>query len=162
MSYINGEELETCLLSRSTLSSLISLLPTSEYDLWVREMTVAGLDFRNPVGLETFNCFKRVCIIERNTNECSWSNPSPKEVQPSTVKKTVRSNYKVQHPEKEQETPVHAASEVNPKPWNPPAELKFPCPITGHKHEVSKHENSTYSLEGSSVRGRSLFESIQR
>ena len=143
MSYINGAELETCLLSRSTLSSLISLLPTAEYDLWVREMTVAGLDFRNPVGLETFNCFKRVCIIERNTNECSGSNPSPKEVQPSPVKKTVRSNYKVQHPEEEdseneQETTVHAVSEANPKPWNPPAELKFPCPITGHKHKVSK------------------------
>ena len=133
MSYINGEELETCLLSRSTLSSLISLLPTAEYDLWVREMTVAGLDFRNPVGLETFNCFKRVCIIERNTNECSQSNPSPKEAQPTTVNKTVRSNYKVQRPEEEdseneQEATVHAASELNPKPWNPPAELKFPFP----------------------------------
>ena len=72
VSYIDGAELEACLLSRSTLSSLISLLPTAEYDLWVREMTVAGLDFRNPVGLETFNCFKKVCIIERNTSECSW------------------------------------------------------------------------------------------
>ena len=72
VSYIDGAELEACLLSRSTLSSLISLLPTAEYDFWVREMTVAGLDFRNPVGLEIFNCFKKVCIIERNTSECSW------------------------------------------------------------------------------------------
>ena len=56
--YINRTELEACLLSRSTLSSLVLLLPTSEHDIWVREMTVAGLDFRNPVGLETFNCFK--------------------------------------------------------------------------------------------------------
>ena len=47
--YINGAELEASLLSQSTLSSLISLLPTAEYDLWVREMTVSGLDFRNPV-----------------------------------------------------------------------------------------------------------------
>ena len=57
-SYINRTELEACLLSRSTLSSLVLLFPTSEHDIWVREMTVAGLDFRNPVGLETFNCFK--------------------------------------------------------------------------------------------------------
>ena len=68
VSHINRAELEACLLSWSTLSSLISLLPTAEYDLWVRKMTVSGLDFRNPVGAETFNCFKRVCVIERNTN----------------------------------------------------------------------------------------------
>ena len=67
--YINNTELEACLLSRSTLSSLVLLLRVSEHDIWVREMTVAGLDFSNPVGLEIFNCFKRVCIIERNTNE---------------------------------------------------------------------------------------------
>ena len=64
VSYINGVELEACLLSRSTLSSLIGLFPTAWYDLWVREMTVSGLDFRNPVGAETFNCFKKVCVIE--------------------------------------------------------------------------------------------------
>ena len=63
MSYINGVELEACSLSWSTLSSLISLLPTVEYDLWVREMTVSGLDFRNPVGAETFNCFKKVVLL---------------------------------------------------------------------------------------------------
>ena len=27
-------------------------------------MTISGLDFKNPVGIEMFNCFKRVCIIE--------------------------------------------------------------------------------------------------
>ena len=63
------------------LSSLVSVSPTSEYDLWVREMTVARLDFRNPVGAETFNCFKRVCIIKKNTIEISRSDPSSKEVQ---------------------------------------------------------------------------------
>ena len=47
--YINKAELEACLLSRSTLSNLVLLLPISEHDLWVREITVAGLDFRNPV-----------------------------------------------------------------------------------------------------------------
>ena len=68
VNYINRAELEACLLTHSTLSSLVRLLPTSEYDLWVREMTIAGLDFKNPVGIETLNCFMRVCIIERNTN----------------------------------------------------------------------------------------------
>ena len=66
VNYIDRSELEACLLSRSTLSSPVRLLPKSEYDLWVREMTIAGLDFKNPVGMETFNCFIMVCIIELN------------------------------------------------------------------------------------------------
>ena len=53
INYINRAELETCLLPWSTLSSPVRLLWTSKYDLWVREMTIAGLDFRNPVGMET-------------------------------------------------------------------------------------------------------------
>ena len=95
VSYIHGAKLEACLLSRSTLSSLISLLPTAEYDLWVREMTASGLDLRNPVGAETFNCFKKVCVIERNTNECSRYDPYSKDVQVTAVKKTVKSTYKI-------------------------------------------------------------------
>ena len=79
--YINKAELKACLLSQSTLSSLVLLLPISEHDLWVREMMVAGLDFRNPVGLETFNCFKRVCTVEQNTNESSRSEPASEKLQ---------------------------------------------------------------------------------
>ena len=105
-------------------------------------MTVSGLDFRNPVGAETFNCFKRVCIIERNTNESSRSDPSPKEVQNAAVKKVIKSNYRVQQQEgdssgSETESAVYATAGTNPKPWNSPSRLKFPCPITNHKHEVS-------------------------
>ena len=55
MSYIDSTELEACLLSRSTLSSMVVLIPISEYDLWVREMTISGLDLKNPVGIEKFN-----------------------------------------------------------------------------------------------------------
>ena len=43
LSYIDSTELEACLLSRSTLSSMVGLLPITEYDLWVREMTISGL-----------------------------------------------------------------------------------------------------------------------
>ena len=35
VNYIDRAKLEACLLSRSTLSSLVRLLPRSEYDLWV-------------------------------------------------------------------------------------------------------------------------------
>ena len=75
VSYIDSSELEACLLSRSTLSSMVGLLPISEYDLWVREMTISGLDFKNPVGIETFNCFKNICVIERNTCESARTDP---------------------------------------------------------------------------------------
>ena len=76
VNYIAKVELDTCLLSRSTLKNLGRLLLASEYDLWVWEMTITGLDFKNPIGIDTFNCFKKVCIIERNMNE---SDPAPKE-----------------------------------------------------------------------------------
>ena len=110
VSFVDGGELEACLLSRSTLSSLISLLPPAEHDFWVREMSKKLLDFRNPEGLETFNCFKRVCEIERNTNESFRNEPetkrrgqvvdnagqrSPRSATVSAAKKTPRSNHKV-------------------------------------------------------------------
>ena len=67
-------------------------------------------------------------------------------MQSSTVKKTVRSNYKVQRPEEEdseneQETSVHTARELNPNPWNPSTELKFPCPMLGQKHRLVNARN---------------------
>ena len=52
VTHINGAELGSCQLYRSTLSSLIKLLPIAEYDRWVREMTIAGLDFRRERNME--------------------------------------------------------------------------------------------------------------
>ena len=98
--FIGGKELEACLLSRSTLSGLISLLQSSEHDFWVREMSMIPLDFRNPKGLDTFNCFKRVCIIERNTNESFKDDPETKSIPVPAVKKVLRSTHKVQMGEK--------------------------------------------------------------
>ena len=124
VSYIDRTELESCLLSLSTLSSMISLLPISEYDLWVREMTMSGLDFKNPVGIETFNCFKRICVIERNTCESSRTDPAQVDSLSTGTKKTTKSSHKVQIQERdysdtESEVEIHATR--NPtlrKPWN--------------------------------------------
>ena len=101
-------------------------------------MTVSGLDFRSPVRAETFNCFKNVCIIERNTNESSKSDPSSREVQNAAVKKVMKSTHKVQQQEEdgsgsETEPTVYAMAGSNSKPWNPPSGLKFPCPMADHK-----------------------------
>ena len=105
-------------------------------------MTITGLDFKNPVGIETFNCFKRVCVIKRNTNKNSRSDPTPKEVQNISVKKIIKSTHKVFQQEdessgSENEATVHSMTGPASKPWNPPPGLKFPCPLTNHKHEVS-------------------------
>ena len=48
LNYIDRIELETCLLSHSTLSSLVRLLPVSEYDLWVQERTIFRSGLQNP------------------------------------------------------------------------------------------------------------------
>ena len=142
MNYIDRNKLESCLLSWSTLSSLVRLLPTSEHDLWVREMTVSGLDFKNPVGIETFNYFKKVCIIEWNTNESSRSKPTPREAMFTGVKKPGKLSLKVHQVEDEisgsdAETTAHAVAGPPLKPWNPLAGLKFLCPLGNHKHKVS-------------------------
>ena len=143
VSYINGTELEACLLSRSTLSGLISLLPSVEHDLWVREMTLAQLDFRNLEGLDTFNFFKRIYIIEKNTNENFREEIDVKNVQSPVVKKLVRSTYKVEVEKRdssnsESEVSEHGISKSNPRPWKPSPSLIFPCPIYDHDHEISQ------------------------
>ena len=98
--------MEACLLSRSTLSSLIGLLPPAEHDFMVREMSKNLLDFGNPEGLETFNSFKRVCKIERNTNESSKNDPETKR------RGQVVDNAGQQSP---RSTPVSAAKKRNRK-----------------------------------------------
>ena len=45
VTFVDSGVLEECLLSRSSLSNLISLLPSDEHDFWVREMSKNLLDF---------------------------------------------------------------------------------------------------------------------
>ena len=94
------------------------------------------------MGIETFNCFKRVCVIERNTSEGSRSDPAPKEVQSVGIKKIIKSTHKAVLQEDESsgsdnEATIHAMTGPAPKPWNPPPVLKLSCPLNNHKHEVS-------------------------
>ena len=97
--------------------------------------------FKNPVGIETFNCFKKVCIIECNTNESSRSEHTPREAQMARIKKPGKSSHKVQQVEEESsgsdtEATAYAVAGPPPKPWNPPAGLKFPFSLGNHKHKV--------------------------
>ena len=73
-----------------------------------------------------------MCVIERNTNESSRSDPTPREVQTISVKKIVKSKHKVhqqenQSSDSETEATAHGMTGPVPKPCNPPPGLKFPC-----------------------------------
>ena len=45
------------------------VLPTETYADWIKEMTRAGLDYKNPEGEAAYKVFKNLCIIERNKSE---------------------------------------------------------------------------------------------
>ena len=64
-------DLENCLYSRATLSSLSLILPPEAYSNWISEMTKSGLDYKSPVGVIAYSVFKELCIIERNKSEGS-------------------------------------------------------------------------------------------
>ena len=145
MNYIDKAELETCLLSRSMLSSLSRLLPTLEHDGWVREMTKLGLDFENPVGKGAYECFKSVCIMERNAAEIGrTSEPIPTQSSSKNKTKSSFSTHQVDYDSSGEESnhlTVHSTSSppVQPKPrqWTYPKGLKYPCPVANHKHEMA-------------------------
>ena len=92
------------LLSRSNLTSLINLFTSGEHDLRVREMTTAELDFRNPESSNTLACFKKVCLIERNTNENYRENSNFSSGAASNNKKALSSNHLVS--DLDEEVPV--------------------------------------------------------
>ena len=62
---IDKLELENCLYSRATLSSLSLVLPSKTYMKWISEMTRNNLDYKNPAGSAAYNVFKDLCIICR-------------------------------------------------------------------------------------------------
>ena len=58
------EELKECL--RNTLTSLSKLLISQDYDEYIKEMTRRHLDWRNPLGADTYECFRYICTMEKN------------------------------------------------------------------------------------------------
>ena len=132
-------------MSRSTIASLANLLPSPEYDVWIREMTSAGLDFRNPEGSCTLDCFKKVCTIERNINENyretsasapSSSTSSRKGVQPSNHL-LLEKDKKIQAQEVCVRTVKNSIASINSNRNSLP-KWKFPCPVINHDHKIKK------------------------
>ena len=145
---ISTNDLEICLYSRATLSSLSLVLPHEAYSDWISEMTKSGLDYKNPVGVVAYSVFKDLCTVERNKSKGSRGSEkscSPK-MKPRSPKSqgSPRSKAKSVHQTleenevKKQDTSIQNAFAVsyhNTK-WYLP-NLKFPCPLGNHKHEVS-------------------------
>ena len=99
--------------------------------------------FQEPGGNRDFQLLQKELHIERNMCESLRTDPAPVEVLSTGMKKITKSSHKVQIQERdysdtESEVGIHATANPTPrKPWNPPAGLKFPCPVGNHKHEVS-------------------------
>ena len=142
---INNLELETCLYSRATLSSFSLVLPPDAYTDWISEMTKAGMDYKNPEGVGAYTVFKNLCIIERNKSEGSRvpekiGSPKMKPRSPRSPRTKPKSVHRVadiveNEPEEMQDSSSFATSYHNTK-WYP-ANLRFPCPLSDHKHEIS-------------------------
>ena len=69
-----GFELKECLYSRNTLNSLTKLLISQDYDESIKEMTRRDLDWRNPLGEDTYKCFRFTCGMEKNMLEAARDN----------------------------------------------------------------------------------------
>ena len=142
---IDNLKLETCLYSRATLSSLSLVLPPETYTDWISEMTKSGMDYKNPEGVGAYAVFKNLCIIERNKSEGSrvperTGSPKMKPRSPRSPRTKPKSVHRVVDVVKDEIEEMHgnnvfATSYHNTK-WYP-ANLRFPCPLSNHKHEIS-------------------------
>ena len=142
---IDKIKLEACLYSRATLSSLSLLLPSDAYTDWISEMTRAGMDYKNPEGVKAYGVFKDLCIVERNKSEGSRvlekpSSPKPRPRSPKSKPKSVHKTEGIieSDPEETHDVGVFATSYHKVR-WYLP-NLKFPCPLSGHTHEISTCE----------------------
>ena len=108
-------------------------------------MTKAGMDYKNPEGEAAYTVFKDLCIIERNKSVGSRvpekaGSPKLKPRSPRTKSKSVHKVASLieSDPEEMHDTGVFATS-IHKVRWYLP-NLRFPCPLAGHNHEISTCE----------------------
>ena len=146
-----GVELKDCLYSRDTLSSLTKLLISQDYDEYIKEMTRRDLDWRNPLGEETYKCFRYICVMEKNMLEAARDNGGFSFVQAPSTAPTSGSNtsakskskgvfvtLNLSDPESEDEVTTNAHIIMGNSNWIKPGSThKFPCPLQNHDHEIA-------------------------
>ena len=113
-------------------------------------MTRRNLNWRNPLGQDTYECFRYICTMEKNMLEAARDNggfstpqsllpPANTGVIPSKSKsKGVFTNFDQPDPDSddEQDTGTHTAA--GHSDWiKPGSGYKFPCPLQNHNHETA-------------------------
>ena len=58
---------------------------SQDYDEYIREMTRRNLDWRNPLGQDTYECFRYICTMEKNMLEGARDNGGFSTSQPSLL-----------------------------------------------------------------------------
>ena len=127
------------------------LLISQDYDEYVKEMTRRDLDWRNPLGEETYKCFRYTCVMEKNILEAARDNGGFSTVQVPSITTTSGSNTSVKgkskgifatlnvsDPESEDEGTTSAHVVTGNSTWiKPGSNYKFPCPLQNHYHEIA-------------------------
>ena len=145
-----GIELKECLHSRNTLTSLSKFLITQDYDEYIREMTRRNLDWRNPLGQETYECFRYICPMEKNMLEAARDNggfSTPRSIPPPSLStgmapskgksKGVFTSFEQSDPESEDESNSGVHIAAGHSDWiKPGSTYKFPCPLQNHNHKI--------------------------
>ena len=126
---------------------------SQDYDEYIKEMTRRDLDWRNPLGEDTYKCFRYTCVMEKNMLEAARDNggfttaPASTSAAPATRGNIASSKGKskgiftalnASDPESEDETPTNAHIVTGNSTWiNPGSNYKFPCPLQSHDHEIA-------------------------
>ena len=132
VSQIDITELDNLLYNRMTLESLFKLLPKEDFKKFKRLMSQTGLDWKNPTGIRSFILLKQFCDNERDILEPYKSIESG-----VTKSKPLAVHATIQNPPPPPcNQGIHATNQSPPRSWYP-KNLIFPCPITGHSHEMN-------------------------
>ena len=135
-----GVELNDWLYTWNTLLSLSKLIVVLDFDEYIREMTRRSLEWRNPLGKKTYECFRYICTMEKNMLD-ALDNGGFSNIQSSQPLISTGANpfdASDVESDEEQAAGVHAAA--GHSDWiKPGSGHKFPCPMINHDHKNSLH-----------------------
>ena len=113
-------------------------------------MTRRNLDWRNPLGEETYTCFRYICTMEKNMLETARDNggfstfqaisnlPTNPPTSSKNKAKGVFTTFDHSYPESKDEVSTSAHVVDGHSNWiKPGSNYKFPCPIQKHDHEIA-------------------------
>ena len=114
-------------------------------------MTRGDLDWRNPLGEETYKCFRYICVMEKNMLEAARDKGGFSSVQAPSTAPTNGSNtsakskskgvfvtLNLSDPESEDEVTTNAHIIMGNSNWIKPGSThKFPCPLQNHDHKMA-------------------------